>query len=192
MVIFSQGDWNGALSQRFLRVAASTCEDAAEPNRRKREADKMIPDLVNGVLPEGIHRCSIEEIDRLFGGFSGSDRRIQLTQKFQTYVKDVRAVGIAVAVIVDGSYVTKKPQPNDIDLILVLPDDFDLSAELLPMEYNTQSRRIVKKLYGLDVLPARESRDDYWEYIDFFSRVNLNDPEQAAFPLRKGLLRMEL
>src|SRR5438093_12880291 len=34
--------------------------------------------------------------------------------------------------IVNGSFVTTKPNPNDLDLIVVMPPDSDLQAELTP------------------------------------------------------------
>lgn len=100
--------------------------------------------------------------------------------------------GIAVAVLVDGSYVTAKSEPNDIDLVLVLQADFDLSAEMRPMEYNVQSKRAVRKQYGLDVLLAVEGSEAYDKYVRFFSRIRQDDPEQQTIRPAKGLLRVEL
>ena len=111
----------------------------------------MIPQLNDRVLPEGIHRCTLQECEVAFGGLLRSDRRIRLTEALGRYIRDAHLAGIAVAVLVDGSYVTAKPEPNDIDLVLVLRADFDLSAEMRPMEYNVQSKRAVRKLYGFDV-----------------------------------------
>lgn len=36
----------------------------------------------------------------------------------------------------DGSFVTAKSEPNDIDLVLVLAADHDFSADLPPVHYN--------------------------------------------------------
>jgi hypothetical protein len=109
----------------------------------------LIPQLEDGVLPEGIHDCSLKECQDAFGKFTRSDRRSRLSQALASYVSDAAASGIAVAVLIDGSYVTAKLEPNDIDLILVLRADFDPAIELRPMEYNVQSKRAVKKRYGL-------------------------------------------
>ena len=151
----------------------------------------MIPPLEEGALPPGIHGCTIEECFETFGRFSRSDRRPRLTEALRRYILDARFSGIAVSVLVDGSYVTSKPEPNDIDLILVLKPDLDLAAEMSPMEYNVQSKRTVKKLYGLDVLPAIEGSQAFREYVLLFSQLRSDDPEQPKVP-SKGILRIDL
>lgn len=152
----------------------------------------MIPDLNDGVLPEGIHSCTIEEVEHVFGRFTRSDCRQRLTQTLRRYIEDVRRARIAVAVVVDGSYITAKAEPSDVDLVLALRPDLDLSLELLPIEYNVQSERMVRRLYGFDVLAAIDGSDAYTRHTDFFSRVRLDDPEQRTSRSRKGLLRIDL
>ena len=152
----------------------------------------MIPELQDGVLPPGIHDCTMEELQQAFGQFRRSDRRPQLTEKLRRFVEDAQQAGIAAAVIIDGSYVTAKAEPNDIDLLLALRSDFDLKEELRPLEYNLQSKRMVRKLYGFDVLPAVEGSETYLRLLDFFSHVRPNDPEQQTSQLYKGLVRITL
>ena len=152
----------------------------------------MIPKLFDGVLPIGIYTCTLDEVAHFFGRFNRSDQRPRLTEKLKQYVIDVRKSGIANAVIVDGSYITQKPEPGDIDLILALRADFDLAQELRPFEYNVQSKRMVSRLYGFDVLPAVDGSVAYGKYISDFSRVRLDDREQTSSQRYKGLLRIEL
>jgi len=146
----------------------------------------LIPNLDDGVLPEGVHSCTIEEMEQVFGRFTRSDCRQRLTQTLRRYIEDVRNARIAVAVIVDGSYITAKHEPNDVDLVLVLRPDIDLRADLRPMEYNVQSERMVRHLYGFDVLPAIDGSLAYKEWVEFFSRVRRDDREQTTQRTRKG------
>jgi len=152
----------------------------------------LIPEMNDGVLPVGIHTCTFEEIENNFGRFDRTDKRPRLTESLRRYVTDARNSGIASAVIVDGSYITQKPEPSDIDLILALRADFDLAQELRPFEYNIQSKRMVKRLYGFDVLPALDGSVAYDRYVSDFSRVRLDDAEQTTNQRHKGLLRIEL
>ena len=123
-----------------------------------------------GLLPPGIYDCSLEEIGECFGTFQSTDRRPRLYEKLQMFLQQVRSTNLVIAVIVDGSFVTSKADPNDIDLILVLPSSHDLRAELAPMAYNVVSRRRVSRGYGFDVLVARENTREYTEYtIEFIS-----------------------
>ncbi len=77
-------------------------------------------------------------------------------------------------------------------MIVALRPDLDLTAEMRPLEYNIQSKPMVKKLYGFDVLPAVDGSEAYQRFLDFFSRVKPNDPDQNTSQERKGLLRIEL
>lgn len=150
----------------------------------------MIPDLIDGVLPEGIHECTMEEVEARFGAFRRTDRRIRLTERLRAYVEEARSAGVLESVILDGSYVTNCDEPNDIDLILVLRPEVAPNLEFRPFQYNVVSKRQVRKLYGFDAYPMTEVSDGYGETLDFFSRVRPN----AAYTsrVRKGLLRIVL
>ena len=152
----------------------------------------MVPELNDGVLPIGLHLCTLEEVVAAFGQFRRSDRRIRLTEQLIRYIYDAQVSGVVAAIIIDGSYVTAKDEPSDIDLIVALRADIDLAAEMRPMEYNIQSKAMVRKLYGFDVLPAIDGSETYQRFLDFFSRVKLSDPDQQTSQERKGVLRIDL
>ena len=73
-----------------------------------------------GWLPEGIHDYTVEEAVQQFGVFQHSDRRPQLWAKFVEFMQEAKAVGLVEAIVVDGSFVTADPHPNDIDVIVVV------------------------------------------------------------------------
>jgi len=152
----------------------------------------MIPALQDGVLPAGLHLCTLEEVKAVFGQFCRSDRRPKLTERLTRYMQDARNSGVVSAVVIDGSYVTAKEEPGDIDLIVALRPDFDLTAEMRPLEYNIQSKARVSKLYGFDMLPAVDGSETYQRFLDFFSRVKLNDLSLPTSQKGKGVLRIEL
>ncbi len=144
-----------------------------------------IPDLnEDGLLPEGIHEASLEEVRERFGRFQRTDRRPDLFSKLCLFLAEVRASGLVEAVIVDGSFVTAKDEPSDIDLILVLRSDHEDGAELRPFEYNALSKRRVRLRFRFDVLIAREGSDEHKNYIDLFQQV------KGASDLRKGVVRV--
>ena len=115
-----------------------------------------------------------------------------MTERLARYIQDAHNSGVVTAVVIDGSYVTAKEEPGDIDLIVALRPDFDLAEEMRPLEYNIQSKPMVRKLYGFDVLTASDGSEAYRRLLDFFSRVKPNDPDQRTSQERKGLLRIEL
>ena len=66
----------------------------------------MIPQLEDGVLPEGVHDCTVEELERAFGQIQHSDRRLTLTAKLKRYLDDARRSGV-VAVRPEAAYTTR-------------------------------------------------------------------------------------
>jgi len=146
-----------------------------------------IPALtLDGLLPEGIYDCSLAEIGERFGQFQGSDRRCRLFQRLEDYVREAKVTGVVRAIIVNGSFVTDKDAPSDIDLIVISLAVGQLPAVLRPAEYNVLSKRHVRRQFGMDMLLAQEGQSELTEHIDFFAQVR-NRPE-----LRKGLLRIVL
>lgn len=146
-----------------------------------------IPDFnPEGFLPPGVHACTMPEMEDRFGRFQRTDRRTRLYRHLEDFVRELRSARLGVALIVDGSFTMGTPDPNDIDLVLVLSPDHDFSRQLRPFEYNLISRRQVRKHYGFDLLLAAEGQPELEEYIEFFAQVR-GRPE-----LKKGLLRLEL
>jgi hypothetical protein len=146
-----------------------------------------IPALTaDGLLPEGVHECTLAELGERFGQFQRSDRRCRLFERLQEYVRDAKASAVVRAVIVDGSFVTAKDIPSDVDLIVVSLPKGALPANLRPMEYNVLSKRHIRRQFGMDVLSAQEGELEVDEHIEFFSQVR-NRPE-----IRKGMLRIVL
>ena len=79
-----------------------------------------------GDLPAGIHDASLGEIEQRFGG--DSVQRKQVTQRLRRIYDLALATGGLDRLLVFGSYVSDTPVPNDVDVILVMHDDFKLSS----------------------------------------------------------------
>ncbi len=104
--------------------------------------------------------------------------------KFVVYILELRSTGMAAGLIVDGSFVTNKTEPNDVDLVLILPTNHDFTATSCPFEYNLLSRRSVFKRYAFDVLVAREDSPELLEYVEFFQQI------RGETDRRKGILKV--
>ena len=144
-----------------------------------------IPPLeADGYLPEGIHDCTLEELQSRFGEDTDVACRSLLFSRLHEYVQELRSTERDFVLLIDGSFVTGKARPNDIDLVLILPHDHDFRSELRPFEYNVMSRRRVSKRYAFDLLVARADSLELQEYVEFFQQVR-GDPSR-----RKGILRV--
>jgi len=142
------------------------------------------PQNADGLLPAGIYDCSLDEIRTRFGNFQGSDRRLRLFERLGELVATMRRSGLFEAVLVDGSFVTQKP--NDVDLVAVLRPGHDFERDLPISEYALVSRVLLRRRFGFDVVVAERDSVVYETYVEFFSRV------REAPELRKGMLCVRL
>ena len=86
-----------------------------------------LPNLnCEGELPEGIHKTTIDEVVSQFGG--GTPQREILTACLQKICQLAKSTGYLQRFLIFGSYITAKPEPNDIDVVLVFDDDFNTAA----------------------------------------------------------------
>lgn len=79
-----------------------------------------------GKLPEGVHSATIDEVIARFG--VGTAERQAATAKLLEIYHIATSTGKLDRLVIFGSYVTTKPVPNDIDVVLILSDDFDLTT----------------------------------------------------------------
>ncbi len=83
----------------------------------------MIPPFDdNGYLPAGIHPATMEEIEERFG--SGTEIRGVLHESL-VWLVEIAIQAQVLRIVVNGSYVTDLAEPNDVDCVLLLPEDFD-------------------------------------------------------------------
>ena len=83
-----------------------------------------LPELTDsGELPLGVHRASLPETVERFG--VGHPQRITVGERLERIYRVAAATGHLARFVVYGSFVTDKPQPNDVDVFLVMDDSFD-------------------------------------------------------------------
>lgn len=77
----------------------------------------MIPPLnEHGYLPPGVHQATVEEIAARFG--AGTPERQELMQSLRWLVEMCKRDDVA-RLVVNGSFVTSKPDPADVDCVLL-------------------------------------------------------------------------
>lgn len=147
-----------------------------------------IPELnENGLLPEGVYDCKLAEIGARFGRFQKTDRRVQLFAKLCALVEEEQRAGIAIELFIDGSCVTDKAAPGDIDLIIVVPAEYRSGGDLPPFRYNAISKQHLRQRYQFDVFVARQNSPLYNQQLDFFQQDS-----RATGHSKKGILRIKL
>ncbi len=144
--------------------------------------DSTIPKFrADDYLPDGLYLASEDEIIFRFG--SSTRRRRRLTLRLRRWIKLTRLVG-GQRLLIDGSFVTAKAEPHDIDAVILLPPDFQLQIEqgieaALELEDMILTRRP-------EEIFAAEDETDWIEWVEFFSRTREADGR------RKGLIEVKL
>jgi hypothetical protein len=142
----------------------------------------MIPSFrTDGYLPEGLFLATEAEVTFRFG--APGPRRRRLALRVRRWIELTRLVG-GRRLLVDGSFVTAKEVPNDVDAVVLLPEDFerqienriDAALELEEMVLGGRPEEIF----------AAEDDADWYDWIEFFSRTREADGR------RKGLVEIQL
>jgi hypothetical protein len=79
-----------------------------------------------GELPQGVHQATINEVIARFG--SGTSQRDAVTIRLLRIYTLATTTGHLERFLIFGSYVTVNPNPNDIDIVLIMRDDFQVGV----------------------------------------------------------------
>jgi hypothetical protein len=145
-----------------------------------------IPDLLRtGLLPEGVHECSLEEI-RL--RFTWNDHRISLYARFLDFFRAELRPAFLDPVFLDGSFVTDKELPDDTDVVLDLTAATD-ARKLQGLRFLQHHQIRVKAQYAVHFwinLPGMNDFSEFFQYVGVkTARMKGIDPRHL-----KGILRI--
>lgn len=79
-----------------------------------------------GDLPPGVYPATMEEVASRFG--SGTPERERIGETLRQVFELARTTGHLDRLVLFGSFITAKPRPNDVDMVLVMSDDFQWEA----------------------------------------------------------------
>lgn len=121
----------------------------------------------------GFHDIAIAELDDIFViPFNDSSRRQELTAKLKLFISQLLEIDVKFEIWIDGSYVTKKTSPGDIDMAVIFNPDEVNNLPAHHQEFMGTDPRINKVRYGLDVyfVPNDFHRKSYWKGLFGFTR----------------------
>jgi hypothetical protein len=141
----------------------------------------MIPDFRDGRLPPGVHVATLEELrDKLGWG----QRRKNLIDGLEMALRLMRNCGIE-RVYVDGSFVTAKNRPGDIDGCYDVPPGANLGAMYPIFPWTPANRTMSKAMFGVELAPSRAPATASGEpFISFFQKDRQGH--------RRGIVLLEL
>ncbi len=81
-----------------------------------------------GNLPPGMHPCAVEELSTRFG--SGSEEREVEISELLHFIEAAKTAGVR-RLMVNGSFVTAKSAPNDVDVVFLPGPDYPGNGQKL-------------------------------------------------------------
>jgi predicted nucleotidyltransferase len=115
----------------------------------------VLPDLNgDGELPAGVHVADWDAFESRFGG--PSPRRLWLLGRLRALLELAATGGRLRRLFVWGSFVTGKPAPRDLDVLLIMSEDFEVDPLPASVQAVFDSTR-AKLLFEADVFWARAS-----------------------------------
>jgi len=117
----------------------------------------------NGNLPYGIYRLTLEEFDRRFCSRNNDDSSRYFAHLFMRDIVEWAKQNDAVKIIVGGSFISKKENPDDLDLLIIFKDsnqipknnsfldinDMHVDAQMLSME-NEELLNVFMRIFSID------------------------------------------
>lgn len=144
------------------------------------------------LLPSGFHAHDDESLRLLcVDAFPNSERRGMLYCNYIQLMGDIRSINKQFKcfneIWIDGSFTTEKPEPDDIDMLLVI--DYD-RLNLLPTMFQPQvekllNRSFIKHNYNIDLLLLGSGLDEdrmHWRGVFGYDREDTP----------KGIVRISL
>lgn len=148
-----------------------------------------IPALVDGLLPTGIHPCTLNEIEATFGSLNAT--RQQRFADLSAFLATVTSWKLFHTLLVDGSFSTDKVAPGDVDAILLLPANrlFDLMSN--PQRMRAVEHNYVKATFRVDLYTDHD-RNGNWTQL--FQSLKAAEALQRKLPpsRKRGILEVTL
>lgn len=95
-------------------------------------------------------------------------RRRYLASRFFQLIDDFKKFGVAAEVWVDGSYVTEKQSPNDIDVVFIVnPEEVERLSKRAKARFSRfANRSYIEDLYDCHLFILRDDQDDLKDYFE--------------------------
>ena len=123
----------------------------------------MIPDFDSrGLLPRGVFRANWEELRKRFGG---NRRRRQLLKGLREALDLLKGAGCR-RVYVDGSFITAKTWPNDVDVCWDVDGVDAIALDSVFFDFSN-GRAAQRARFGAEFFPA-QAPQRLRTFLDFF------------------------
>jgi hypothetical protein len=122
----------------------------------------------DGDLPPGVYPVTLTTALARFGG--GSAQRRTVADRLVRVYELATNTGKVARFAVFGSFVTSKPEPNDVDVVMIMDDSFDvaaLSGEFaLPFDHSAADAQLGASVFWATrsgAFGGEQGMVDYWQ-----------------------------
>jgi len=146
-----------------------------------------LPDMTeHGLLPAGVHDCTADEVAN---AFCGNERRQEIWEGFQRFMQRVATLPHPSEILIDGSFVTDKTQPQDVDVVVDITGCNDNERAEWFDVYRDHHAEIHQDDY-VDFYPVIVGHGN--DFAAFFQYIRAKDAfDRGIDPaVRKGILRI--
>lgn len=139
-----------------------------------------------GLLPEGIHDCAIEDI-QLRLGFN--EHRQRLLEGLDGAIQWLKTMPPIECLIIDGSFVTDKERPGDIDAVAMIANLTEKNQREWVRSWESQ-KVMIKQNHQVDLYPTVLGNG--YNFAAFFQYIRPEEALERGAPLGllKGIVRM--
>lgn len=148
----------------------------------------MIPEFdAHGLLPAGEHPCTLIDLN---GIFCWNMHRTSLYTKLCEFIRVEWHDRLETPIFVDGSFVRKKDQPEDIDVVIDVSAESDevVVGRALMLHYIQRNR--IKEQYSVDLWIRHPALP--YDLVQFFQYIGIKACAELSLPPvhPKGILRI--
>ncbi len=143
-----------------------------------------------GILPTGIHDCNLSEIEAIF---VYNDKRGAIWKNLLSYIAQVVTILEVNVMYVDGSFVTDKKLPGDVDVVL----EFTNVATLMSARDHAPhlfSHKNVKTTFNIDLFTFELMPPGRPDFREFFQLLRPQEASDRGVPVgtQKGILKISI
>lgn len=133
----------------------------------------------NGNLPPGIYDVPISLVIERFGG--PSLKRVELSKFLVEFYKEIKIY--CISFFIDGSFITSKLLPGDIDFLIILKEDMFMNSleRGLIVGILQKWRAINPDIYAF---PQRQEQGLILQYFTLFTHDKKSKKEKGIISIR--------
>ncbi len=126
-----------------------------------------IPELNQyGLLPPGEHECTLDEAHERFGQTAA---RHKLWENLDAVLCEMRAANLSGTVYINGSFVTDKPAPADVEITLDVRKE-DIEKQGLAYMFYHRNHARLKHERCIDWYPTLPASNDFISFFQYIGR----------------------